>query len=119
MKKFWRPLSLFLALRIPKIQNIPKFLELVIESLILVLLKVGMYAEPRSGRCYYQQLFLRSRKLTRKISTWKCDFNKDFIKKHFHSDVFLGNLQISGKSYCRNTSEWVLANSKIIIIKFR
>ena len=40
MKKFWRLLTLLLALRILEIQNFPKFMERVNESPIPVMLKV-------------------------------------------------------------------------------
>lgn len=67
---------LFLALRVPEIQNFSQSLVVVNESSILVLRKVGTHAKPGMGRCFYEQLFRKSHRFTREISAWNCGLIK-------------------------------------------
>ena len=62
---------LFRSLRIPEIQIFQKFLEILNESPLLLLLKAEEYVKPGSERCFYQLFFLELRKFTSKIPSWK------------------------------------------------
>ena len=109
--------TLFIALRIPEIQHFPTFLETLNESPILFLLKVGTYVNTGSGRYYYQQLFLNSLSLPRRYPLGQDILVKSVTRNYSKIELFLENLHSFRSTICRNTSDWLLANLKIILDK--